>query len=129
MEQTWAGLDIEDILSTTASTGTDSTEFSTGGETENSYYTCSEPSDDGASSVESADIGQLLVRGRWTWTDDRIDRYRRARLDGWQDWRFFTDSERLLRLTSQAFEDVLEEAIRKQNDEYLNLLERETDSS
>ena len=130
MEAGWRAWEIEDLLSTTASTGSDSSGYSTGEESEkNSYRTCHEVSSGDDFSVGSADLGHLLVRGRWTWTDDRLARYQRDRVDGWQDWRFFTENERLLRLTFQAFVDVFEQAIRRQNDDYINSLERETDSS
>ena len=116
--------DSEEEESTTASSG--GSFYSTGEETENSYDTCSEPYDDDFS-VTSVDLGRVLLQGRWT--NSTVDRYRRLREDGWQDWHWFSEQERLLRLTFQAFGDVLEEAIRVQNDTYLRSLERERDNS
>ena len=100
--------------STTASSGDLSSEAEESG---SSFYTCDEFSSDGEASVTSEDLGRCLLLGRWT--NNSVARYRRARLDRWEDWRGFTWQERLLRIALQALVDLLEEKIRSENDDHL----------
>ena len=107
---------FDDLSSTTASPGVDIT----GEETESSCFTCDELSSD-EDSMGSEDLGACLLVGRWT--SNSVERYRRLRVDGWENWRYFCDRERLLRITFQALVDLWEEVIRASNDEYPRTLE------
>ena len=75
----------DDELTTTASDWEESS---------NSCFTCSEPSSDEEASVSSEELGLSLIVGRWTTRS--VERHRRYHIDGWEDWRYFTGSERFL---------------------------------